>query len=258
MVKIMLCGCQGKMGHVIEDCVASREDCRIIAGVDINTADQREFPVYEKPELSAEKPDVVIDYSHPSSLEGLLAYGIQNHVPLVIATTGYHPEQIAKIEEASKQIPVFFSFNMSLGVNLLAELAKKAAQVLGGQFDIEIVEKHHNRKLDAPSGTALMLADAAAEALPYQPEYVYDRQCVRRARGPHEIGISSVRGGGIVGDHEVIFAGRDEIIELRHSAMSREVFASGAVQAARFLASVQDPGLYSMEELVAHLDGTSA
>ena len=251
MVKIMLCGCQGKMGHVIEDCVASREDCRIIAGVDINTADQREFPVYEKPELSAEKPDVVIDYSHPSSLEGLLAYGIQNHVPLVIATTGYHPEQIAKIEEASKQIPVFFSFNMSLGVNLLAELAKKAAQVLGGQFDIEIVEKHHTRKLDAPSGTALMLADAINETLGGQEVYTYDRHSVRKKREKNEIGIHSVRGGTIVGEHEIIFAGRDEVITLSHSAMSREIFAVGSLNAAVFLSGKKDAGLYRMSDLIA-------
>ena len=251
MVNIMLCGCQGKMGHVIEDCVASREDCRIIAGVDINTTDQREFPVYEKPELSAEKPDVVIDYSHPSSLEGLLAYGIQNHVPLVIATTGYHREQIAKIEEASKQIPIFFSFNMSLGVNLLAELARKAAQILGGQFDIEIVEKHHNRKLDAPSGTALMLADAINETLGGQEVYTYDRHSVRKKREKNEIGIHSVRGGTIVGEHEIIFAGRDEVITLSHSAMSREIFAVGSLNAAVFLSGKKEAGIYRMADLIA-------
>ncbi len=239
------------MGHVIADCVAARDDCEIIAGVDVNTAEKRDFPVYEKPELAAEKPDVVIDYSHPSSLDGLLAYGLANQVPLVIATTGYHEDQIAKIEEAAQKIPVFFSFNMSLGVNLLADLAKKAAQVLGGQFDIEIVEKHHNRKLDAPSGTALMLADAINETMDNKEVYVYDRHSVRKKREKNEIGIHSVRGGTIVGEHEIIFAGRDEIITLSHTAMSREIFAVGSLNAAVFLSKKKEAGLYRMADLIA-------
>ena len=140
---------------------------------------------------------------------------------------------------------------MSLGINVLLELVRRAASILGSDYDVEIVERHHHRKVDAPSGTALMIADAAASALPYQPQYVYERQSVRKPRDPHEIGISSVRGGTIVGDHEIIFAGRDEVIELRHSAQSREVFAAGAVKAARFLAGVEKPGLYSMADLVA-------
>ena len=171
----------------------------------------------------------------------------------MLATTGYSPEQLSAIDQAAQSVPIFRSANMSLGINLLMDLVRRAASVLGESYDVEIVERHHNRKVDAPSGTALMLADAAASALPYQPQYVYDRQSVRKPRDRHEIGISAVRGGNIVGDHEVIFAGRDEVIELRHSAMSREVFASGAVRAARFLAGVTAPGLYSMEDLVAAL-----
>lgn len=251
MVEIMLCGCQGKMGRVIADCVAARDDCRIIAGVDVNTEEKREFPVYAVPMQAVEKPDVLIDYSHPSSLDGLLEYIVENHVPAVIATTGYNEEQLAKIEEASKKVPIFFSFNMSLGVNLLADLAKKAAQVLGSQFDIEIVEKHHNRKLDAPSGTALMLADAINETMGNQEVYVYDRHSVRKKREKNEIGIHSIRGGTIVGEHEIIFAGRDEVITLSHTAMSREIFAVGSLNAAVFMKDKKDAGLYRMSDLLA-------
>ncbi|MGI5893454.1 MAG: 4-hydroxy-tetrahydrodipicolinate reductase [Candidatus Merdivicinus sp.] len=251
MVEIMLCGCQGKMGRVIAECVSARDDCRIVAGVDVHTEEKREFPVYANPADAAEKPDVIIDYSHPSSLDGLLAYSLAKHVPLVIATTGYNEEQIAKIEAASQEIPIFFSFNMSLGVNLLADLAKKAAQVLGGQFDIEIIEKHHNRKLDAPSGTALMLADAINETMGNQEVYVYDRHSVRKKREKNEIGIHSVRGGTIVGEHEVIFAGRDEVITLSHTAMSREIFAVGSLNAAVFMKDQKKAGLYRMADLIA-------
>ena len=168
----------------------------------------------------------------------------------MLATTGYSEEQIAQINDCAQSVPIFRSANFSLGINVLLDLVKKAAAVLGGGYDVEIVERHHNRKVDAPSGTALMIADAAAQALPYEAHYVYDRQSVRQKRDPHEIGISAVRGGNIVGDHEIIFAGRDEVIEIRHSAMSREVFASGAVRAAKFLAKVQEPGLYDMSQLV--------
>ncbi len=251
MTDIMLCGCQGKMGRVIADCVSARDDCRIIAGVDVNTEEKREFPVYRSPSEATVNPDVMIDFSHPSLLEELLTYSLGNRVPLVIATTGYNEEQIARIETAAKEVPIFFSFNMSLGVNLLAELAKKAAQVLGGQFDIEIVEKHHNRKLDAPSGTALMLADAINETLDNREHYVYDRHSVRRKRDPNEIGIHSIRGGTIVGEHEIIFAGRDEIITLSHTAMSREIFAVGSLNAAVYMAGKKEAGLYRMSDMLA-------
>ena len=175
MLNLMLCGCQGKMGRVIEECTLTRGDCRIAAGIDLNTEEKRDFPVYASPADCKEAMDAIIDFSHPNSLNGLLAYAKTHKTPLVIATTGYSKEQIDQIHEAAKEIPLFFTFNMSLGVNLLADLARRATAVLGDQFDIEIIEKHHNRKLDAPSGTALMIADGIREALPYEPEYIYDR-----------------------------------------------------------------------------------
>ena len=194
--------------------------------------------------------DAVIDFSSPAALDGLLAFALERKVPLVLATTGYSDEQLAQIDEASKRIPIFRSANMSLGINVLLELVKKAAAVLGDSYDIEIVEKHHNRKVDAPSGTALMIADAAASALNFKPEYVYERHSVRQSRDKKEIGISAVRGGTIVGIHEIMFAGRDEIIEIKHTAMSREIFANGAVKAAKFLAGMSKPGMYDMSMLV--------
>ncbi len=250
MVKFMLCGCQGKMGHVIEECSLTRGDCQVVAGVDLDTDTKRDFPVFKSPLECTEAVDAVIDFSHPSTLDALLEYGLSRRVPLVIATTGYSDTQISRIHEAAKQIPIFFTFNMSLGVNLLAELARKATAVLGGQFDIEIVEKHHNRKVDAPSGTALMLANTINETLGNKDVFVYDRHSVRKKRDPNEIGIHSVRGGTIVGEHEIIFAGRDEILALTHTAMSREIFAVGALNAAIFMAGCHEAGLYDMSDLI--------
>ena len=206
--------------------------------------------MFSSPAACDVEADAVIDFSHPSALAPLLEMCQARNLPVVLATTGYDQQQLEAISEAATHIPVFRSANMSLGVNVLLDLVKKAASVLGLDYDVEIVERHHHRKVDAPSGTALMIADAAASALPYEPEYVYDRHNVRQPRGPHEIGISAVRGGTIVGDHTVIFAGRDEVIELSHHAASREVFASGAVRAAKFLTGVQAPGLYDMSYLV--------
>ena len=191
--------------------------------------------------------------SAPTSLEGILSFCKQKNVPCVLCTTGYSDEQIAQIADAAKAIPVFRSGNMSLGVNLMTALVKKAAAVLGDSFDVEIVERHHRMKVDAPSGTALMLADAAAAALPHESEYVYDRQSVRQKRGQNEIGISSVRGGTIVGEHEVIFAGNDEVLELKHTAYSRNVFANGAVSAVIFMASVKQAGMYDMNDVLAEV-----
>ena len=233
MLNLMLCGCQGKMGRVIEECTLTRGDCRIAAGIDLNTEEKRDFPVYASPADCKEAMDAIIDFSHPNSLNGLLAYAKTHKTPLVIATTGYSKEQIDQIHEAAREIPLFFTFNMSLGVNLLADLARRATAVLGDQFDIEIIEKHHNRKVDAPSGTALMLADS-----------------VRKKRNENEIGISSVRGGTIVGEHEILFAGRDEVITLTHTAMSREIFAVGALNAAVYLSSKTEAGLYDMSDLI--------
>ncbi|MBQ7782833.1 MAG: 4-hydroxy-tetrahydrodipicolinate reductase, partial [Oscillospiraceae bacterium] len=198
------------------------------------------------------KPDVIIDFSHPSALDKLLEYCLSTGTAAVIATTGYTEEQIAKIKAAGEQIPVFFSFNMSLGINLLANLAKTAAKLLGGQFDIEIVEKHHNQKIDAPSGTAIMLGDAINGVLDEKYHYEYDRHSRRMKREKYEIGMHAIRGGTIVGEHDIIFAGRDEVITLSHSAASKEVFAVGAVNAAVFL-SKQSKGMYDMSDVIEGL-----
>lgn len=254
MTKIAICGSSGQMGKVVANIVSTRDDCQVVAGIDRNI-EERDFPVVTSPrELSSlsVQPDVIIDFSHPSVLNELLDYCLTNRVPVVICTTGYSEEQIQQIHNAAKEIPLFFSANMSLGVNLLAELARKAASVLGGQFDIEIVEKHHNLKIDAPSGTALMLANVINEELNNEYTYVYDRQSVRQRRNPKEIGIHSIRGGTIVGEHDVIFAGRDEVITLSHHAASKQVFAVGAVNAAIFLKD-KEPGLYTMKDLLKDL-----
>jgi len=249
MTKIAICGANGKMGKTIYNCVQNHDECKVVAGIDLFTEQYANFPIVDSPNKLPEKPDVIIDYSNPASLDGLLDYCLSTGVPAVFATTGYSDEQIQKIKDASNQIPVFFTFNMSLGINLLAELAKKAVQILGGQFDIEIVEKHHNRKKDAPSGTAIMLAEAINEELGNAKHYVYDRHSVRKPRDKDEIGMHSVRGGTIVGEHDIIFAGHDEVITLSHSAQSREVFAVGAVNAAVFL-SGKSAGLYAMSDMI--------
>ncbi len=247
--KIIISGCNGRMGRVVESICESDPDVSVVAGFDVSL-ESRAFPVFVSPANFTGEADAVIDFSSPAALDGLLAFALERKVPLVLATTGYSDEQLAQIDEASKHIPIFRSANMSLGINVLLELVKKAAAVLGDSYDIEIVEKHHNRKVDAPSGTALMIADAAASALNFKPEYVYERHSVRQSRDKKGIGISAVRGGTIVGIHEIMFAGRDEIIEIKHTAMSREIFANGAVKAAKFLAGVSKPGMYDMSMLV--------
>ena len=197
MTKIAICGACGKMGRFIYDVMSERDDCTVSAGIDKFGEAYADFPVVKEPADLPEKPDVIIDFSHPSALDGLLSYCLSNGTALVIATTGYTEEDTAKIHKASEQIPVFFTFNMTLGINLLANLAKTAAKVLGGQYDIEIIEKHHNQKIDAPSGTAIMLADAINEELDNKYHYVYDRHSVRAKREKTEIGMHSVRGGTI-------------------------------------------------------------
>lgn len=250
MTNILLSGCNGKMGSAVAQCVAARKDCRVIAGIDTNSNTSAEFPVFGSAAEFEGKVDVIIDFSHPSALEDLLQYAVAKKIPAVIATTGLDDAQTQLLHSAAKDIPVFFSANMSIGVSLLKELAQTAARVLGDSFDIEIVEMHHNQKLDAPSGTALMLADAIAEELREQPCYEYDRHLKREKRSKNEIGIHAVRGGTIIGEHEIIFAGHDEIITLSHSARSKQIFASGAVNAALFIED-KGPGLYSMKELVS-------
>ncbi len=248
MTKIIITGANGKMGKVVKSVIDGRDDCEIVAGVDIY-GDSADFPVYRTISDVKENADVVIDFSNPSLLDELLAYGKENKAALIIATTGYDEEQKKKIEQASKDSAIFFTYNMSLGINLLANLAKKATEVLGGGFDIEIIEKHHNQKIDAPSGTALMLADAICEVTSEPMKYEYDRHSKREKRTANEIGLHSVRGGTIVGEHEIIFAGRDEIITLSHSARSKEIFAVGAVNAAVFMKG-KDAGLYDMSKLI--------
>lgn len=249
MVRIIITGACGKMGKVIQDIVSKRDDCTVVAGVDKYDDGQRAFPVYSQISDVNEEADVVIDFSNPSLLDDLLAYGKQTNTALVIATTGFDDCQKKKIQDASNECPIFFTYNYSLGINLLVTLAKKAVQVLGDEFDIEIIEQHHNQKIDAPSGTALMLADAINEELDNPMRYEYDRHSKREKRTKSEIGIHAIRGGTIVGEHEILFAGRDENITLSHSARSKEVFAVGAVNAAVYMAG-KDAGMYDMSELV--------
>lgn len=251
MTRIIISGCNGRMGQAVSNICAGDDKVEVIAGFDINPVKLGGFPVYADPMEFSGVADVIIDFSNASGLPSLLKYCENRNIPLVLCTTGYSGEDVALIESSSEKIPIFRSANMSLGVNLVADLVRRATLFLGGNFDIEIVERHHNKKLDAPSGTALMLADAANSALPYSADYVYERQSVREERGRHEIGISAVRGGTIVGEHEVIFAGLDEVIEIKHSAYSRNVFASGAVSAAKYIAGVSEPGLYTMDNLIA-------
>lgn len=251
MLKIALSGCNGRMGRVITDIVAGREGMEIVAGFDINTTKHADFPVFSDPFEFQGTCDVIIDFSNASSTEHLLAFCERHGTPIVICTTGHSAEQLTKIREASAKFPVFRSGNMSLGINLMSDLLRKSAAILGDRYDVEIIEKHHNQKLDAPSGTALMLADAVASALPYEAEYIYDRHERRTKRTKHEIGISAIRGGTIVGEHSVMFCGRDEIIEIRHTALSREVFAVGAVDAAAFMAGCLLPGMYDMSDVIA-------
>lgn len=238
------------MGRAVAAIAAADQEVSVVAGIDADPRKLDSFPVYANPMDFPGSADAIVDFSSPSALDGLLRYGIAKKTPLVLCTTGYDPEQLTAIKSAAEQLPVFRSGNMSLGINLLIDLVRRACSVLGAQFDVEIVERHHRRKVDAPSGTALMLADAAASALPYEPGYVYERQSRREPRAVEEIGISTVRGGTIVGDHEVIFAGPHEVIELRHSAASREVFAAGAIRAAKYIAHIQTPGLYSMTDVL--------
>lgn len=253
MLKMILSGCNGKMGQAVTRLCAERTDISIAAGFDMNAAKFSSFPVYADPMEYAGEADVLIDFSNALALGNLLNYCTARKLPCVLCTTGYENDQLVQISHASQKIPVFRSGNMSLGINLLIQLVKKASVVLGESFDVEIIEKHHRMKVDAPSGTALMLADAAAAALPHDSEYVYDRHNVRQKRRREEIGISSVRGGTIVGEHDVIFAGQDEVIELSHSATSRDVFANGALAAAVFLANIKEPGMYSMDNLLSQV-----
>ena len=247
MTRILLNGALGKMGQAVEQCVNERDDAIICAGVDIAEGD-RIYPVYSCFVDVKEEADVIVDFSNPLVLDDMLNFAVARGVPVIICTTGFSDEQVAKIKETSRIIPVFYSGNMSLGINMLIHLAAAAAKVLAPSFDIEIVEKHHNQKLDAPSGTALMIADAVA-AQKEKSEFVFDRHSYRKKRDGDEIGIHSVRGGSIVGEHEVIFAGHDEVLSITHQAQSKGVFAAGAVNAAVFIKD-KPAGLYDMNDLL--------
>lgn len=250
MVRAIMHGCNGQMGRMITGLVKNDDGIEIVAGIDAYTAVSNEYPVFESIEKCDVEADVVIDFSNAAAADNLLAYCVEKKLAVVLCTTGLSEEQLAKVEEAAKETAVLKSANMSLGINLLMKMLKDATKVLSpAGYDIEIVEKHHNRKLDAPSGTALALADSINEAADNEYHYVYDRSQVRQKRDQKEIGISAVRGGTIVGDHEVLFAGTDEVIEFKHTAYSRGVFGKGAVEAAKFLAG-QPAGRYDMSDVI--------
>lgn len=250
MVKILMHGCNGKMGRMITEIVKNEADAVIAAGVDKFTGIPNDYPVFEEIAQCDVDVDVVIDFSNAGAVDELLDYCVKKSLPVVLCTTGLSDEQLKKVDECSEKIAVLKSANMSMGINLLLKLLKDAAKVLApAGYDIELVEKHHNQKLDAPSGTALALADSINEAMGNEYEYVYDRSQVRKKRDAKEIGISAVRAGTIVGEHEVIFAGTDEVIEFKHTAYSRSVFAKGAVEAGKFLAG-QPAGIYDMGDVI--------
>lgn len=251
MTRIIMNGCNGKMGQVITGICREDPKIEIIAGIDPYDGIKNEYPVFASIAECDVKADVVIDFSNAMVVDELLEYCAKKNLPVVLCTTGLSEVQLDKVEETAKKIAVLKSANMSLGINALLELLKKAALVFApAGFDMEIVEKHHNQKLDAPSGTAIALADSMNEALEGKYEYRYERSSVRQKRPKNEIGISSVRGGNIVGEHEVIFAGQDEVIEFKHTAYSKAVFAKGAVEAAKFL-SGKPAGLYDMADVIA-------
>ena len=249
MTEIVIQGIGGRMGHVLCDMIAQREDCRVVAGIDMKDGEQNGIPVYDSLEKLNGKGDVIIDFSSPAAVEKALPYCQTHKLPIVVCTTGLSEELQLKVVQLSRSVPVFKSANMSMGINVLSELCKRASAILGADYDVEIVEQHHHNKLDAPSGTALMIADAINAEADGRYEYVYDRTQVRQKRGAQELGISSVRGGGIVGEHDVLFCGPDEVVTLSHSAGSRGVFADGAVQAALYIAALA-PGYYTMTDLL--------
>lgn len=250
MVKVIMHGCNGKMGQTISSLIAADEEIEIVAGVDARDEGQNPYPVFSAISECDVAADAVIDFSVAAAADALLDYCVEKKVPCVLCTTGLSEAQLEKVKEASKQVAVLKSANMSLGINMLLKLLKEAAKTLApAGFDIEIVEKHHNQKLDAPSGTALALADSVNEAMGQAYDYVYDRSQVRQKRGAKEIGISAVRGGTIVGDHDVIFAGADEVVTFSHRAYSKAVFGKGAIQAAKFLKG-RPAGMYDMADVI--------
>ena len=250
MVRAIMHGCNGHMGQVITGLIKADEGIELVAGIDKYTGIANDYPVFESLEKCDVEADVIIDFSNAAAADALLTYCEEKKMPVVLCTTGLSEEQLAKIPEAAKKTAVLKSANMSLGINLLMKLLKAATKVLApAGYDMEIVEKHHNQKLDAPSGTAIALADSMNEAMDEAYHYVYDRSQERKKRDTKEIGISAVRGGTIVGEHEVLFAGTDEVIEFKHTAYSKTIFGKGAVEAAKFLAG-KPAGLYDMSDVI--------
>lgn len=250
MVKIIMHGCNGHMGQVISGIVEKDPDAEIVAGIDIADQGKNSYPVFTDIDACQVEADAIIDFSSAKATDKLLEYSAARQIPVVLCSTGLSQEQLAKVEETSRKVAVLKSANMSLGINTLLKLVQDAARVLAAAgFDMEIVEKHHRLKLDAPSGTALALADSINEAMDNQYHYVYDRSQKREKRDDKEIGISAVRGGTIVGEHEIIFAGQDEVIEFKHTAYSKAIFGKGAVEAAKFLAG-KPAGRYDMSGVI--------
>ena len=250
MVKIIMNGCNGHMGQVISGIVEKDPDAEIVAGIDIADQGKNSYPVFTDIDTCQVEADAIIDFSSAKATDKLLEYSAARQIPVVLCSTGLSEEQLAKVEETSKKVAVLKSANMSLGINTLLKLVQDAAKVLAtAGFDMEIVEKHHRLKVDAPSGTALALADSINEAMDNKYHYVYDRSQKRETRDDKEIGISAVRGGTIVGEHEIIFAGQDEVIEFKHTAYSKAIFGKGAVEAAKFLAG-KPAGRYDMSDVI--------
>lgn len=250
MVKMIMHGCNGKMGQVITKIVKEDANAEIVAGIDKYMGIPNDYPVFESIDKCDVEADVVIDFSNSAAVDGLLDYCVEKQIPVVLCTTGLSEDQLGKVQEASKKVAVLKSANMSLGVNMLLKLLQDATKILApAGFDIEIVERHHNQKVDAPSGTALAMADSINSVLNDEYTYTYDRSQVRKKRDKKEIGISAVRGGTIVGEHEVIYAGEDEVIEFKHTAHSKAVFAKGAVEAGKFLKG-KGAGLYDMKDVI--------
>ncbi len=250
MTKVIMHGCNGKMGQIITGLAAADDEIEIVAGVDAYDDGRNAYPVFKSMELCSVEADAVIDFSTAQAVDGLLDYCAEKGLPCVLCTTGLSEEQLGKVKEASVKTAILKSANMSLGINMLLKLLKEAAGILApAGFDIEIVEKHHNLKVDAPSGTALALADSINEELDNAYEYVYDRSGRRQKRPKKEIGLAAVRGGTIVGEHDVIFAGPDEVVTFSHSAYSKAVFGKGAIQAAKFLAG-KPAGMYDMSDVI--------
>ena len=251
MTKVIMNGCNGKMGQCITEICKNDPEITIVAGIDLYNGIKNDYPVFSSLAKCNVSADVIIDFSNAAAVDELLDYCEKKEIPVVLCTTGLSEEQLAKVDKVAQSTAVLKSANMSLGINTLMELLRKAALVFGpAGFDMEIVEKHHNQKVDAPSGTALALADSMNEALDNAYNYKYDRSKERVKRDKYEIGISAVRGGTIVGEHEVIFAGQDEVIEFKHTAYSKAVFAKGAVEAAKFLAE-KPAGRYEMSDVIA-------